>query len=260
MSHSQANTPKNAFQGRVAIVTGGGSGIGRAVALLLAQRGAAVAVGDIAGRNAALTAAEVVRSGGQALHEALDVSVWPSVKSLVERVLARWNTVDILVNNAGGVVSFGTAVSCNEADWDRTLAINLKGAYLVSKAVLPSMIEKRRGAIVNLGSTTGLLGYKNLAAYSASKGGIIALTRAMAADFAQYNVRVNCVCPGPTLTPPVIASLKDESARQSRALEQPLGRLGEPEDVAEAVAYLASDDSSWVTGVTLPVDGGRSIV
>jgi NAD(P)-dependent dehydrogenase (short-subunit alcohol dehydrogenase family) len=252
------------LRGKVAIVTGGGSGIGQAACLALAEQGATVAVGDIVEGTARETTERIMRAGGMAMFGSLDVSSSPTVEAFVGQVLQQYKRVDVLVNNAGRVVSRASVPNCSEDDWDRTFAINAKGTFLVSRAVLPSMIQQHAGSIINIASAAGLVGRTNLVAYSSAKGAVIALTRAMAHDHGPHGIRVNCICPGPTITPAFERSLKEsqdpEGLRKARASEQPMGRLGEPLDVAAAIAFLASDQASWITGVILPVDGGNTAV
>lgn len=249
---------------RIAIVTGGGSGIGQAACLLLANEGATVAIGDIVPEAAMRTATEITQAGGQSMHGTLDVTDVSSVEAFVGQVLRQYQRVDILVNNAGGIVTPTNVLDCTESDWDRTFALNVKGAFLMSRAVLPSMIQNRSGSIINISSVAALVGRKNLVAYSAAKGAIIALTRAMAHDHGRDGIRVNCVCPGPTLTPAFLRDLArapdPEAKRKAREGEQPLGRLGEPSDIAEAIVFLASDRASWITGMVLTVDGGNTAI
>jgi meso-butanediol dehydrogenase/(S,S)-butanediol dehydrogenase/diacetyl reductase len=250
---------------KVAIVTGGGSGIGRAASLHLANEGAIIAIGDVVLDSAMATATDIIKAGGRAMYGNLDVSDASSVKAFVDRVFHQYQKVDILINNAGGMVSPTNVLDCAESDWDRTFVLNVKGVFLMSRTVLPLMIQNKKGSIINVGSAAGLVGRKNMAAYSASKGAIIALTRAMAHDHGRDGVRINCVCPGPTITPAFLrttaATTSDlEAELRVRKDEQPLGRLGEPADIAEAILFLASDRASWITGIVLPIDGGNTAI
>jgi len=249
---------------KVVIVTGGGSGIGQAACLLMAEEGAIVAIGDIVTDSAMSTSNKIIEAGGRAMHGYLDVSNASSVEAFVGEVLRQYGRVDVLVNNAGGRISATSVLTCSESDWDKTFAINSKGVYLMSRAVLPSMIKNKGGAIVNISSAQGLLARKNRAAYAATKGAIISLTRSMAADHGRDGIRVNCVVPGAIQTPPLlrdIATAPDPGAvRKAMEGEQLLTRLGEPLDVAQAVVFLASDRASWITGVVLPVDGGITAI
>ena len=252
----------NRLVGKVAVVTGGGSGIGRACSLALAANGASVAIGDLLPETAAATAAEIVANGGVAWSGDLDISNSKSTATFVNTALTQFGQIDILINNAGLIVSETTVLDCNEDDWDKTFAINVRGTYLMSRAVLPGMIKRRKGSIVNLGSAAGLAARKRMAAYSASKGAIISLTRAMAADHGLDGIRVNCICPGPTMTPAfkqyLEAAANPEELRRRRESEQMLGRLGEPDDIAQAAVFLASDEAAWITGTAMPVDGGST--
>ena len=256
----QANNLNNGdMAGQVAVVTGGGSGIGRAASLALARAGASVAVGDVNPETARETADEITGDGGQAMAAALDVTDAASVKAFAAGVIAEYGQIDVRVNNAGGALSFTPVHTCTEADWDRILALNLKGTFLMSREVLPGLMARRQGAIVNVSSVVGMVGAPSLAAYSAAKGALIALTRQMACDYGSYGIRVNAVAPGPTLTPPLLKALTLEAHRQ-RAEEQPLGRLGEPNDSAEAIVFLASRRAAWISGAVLPVDGARTAI
>lgn len=250
------------LNGRVAVVTGGGSGIGRATCMALAAEGATVAIGDVLPKTAAETTAAIVAAGGKSWSGELDVSNAASAAAFVQNVLAQFGRIDVLVNNAGLLVSATSVPDCSEEDWDRTFAINVRSVFLLSRAVLPDMIKRRKGAIVNIGSAAGLAARKRMAAYSASKGAIIALTRAMAADHGLDGIRVNCVCPGPVMTPAFKQWLDEsenpQALRSKRESEQLLGCLGEPENIAQAVVFLASDDAAWITGVSMPVDGGST--
>lgn len=249
------------MKGKVAIVTGAGSGIGRAIASLLAKEGAKVIVADISTRDGAETVRSIAREGGGAFFIEADVSRALSVKKLLAATIGKYGRLDILVNNAG-VESVGSVVDIPEESWDRVIKINLKGTYLCSKYSIPKMIDGGGGVIVNVGSVLGLIGSRGEAAYCASKGGIMSLTRAMALDFAGSNIRVNCVCPGSVLTPTfkrVMEASGDYRTMFARNLEKiPLKRVAQPEEIAEAVLYLVSDRSSYVTGATLVIDGGWS--
>jgi NAD(P)-dependent dehydrogenase (short-subunit alcohol dehydrogenase family) len=246
----------------VVMVTGGGSGIGQAACLLFAKEGARVAVGDLVSESAAATSAKIVEAGGWAMHGQVDVTNSSSVEAFVAEVFHQYGRVDVLVNNAGGPITFTTVLDSTEPDWDKTLALNVRSVFLVSRLVLPSMIKNKKGSIINIGSMVGLTGWKNRAAYSAAKGAVIALTRAMAADHGKDGIRVNCICPGVTLTAAVLHSMQPNSAfpngldQQTLEQQTPIGRLGKPLDIAEAIVFMASNQASWITGAVLPVDGG----
>ena len=244
---------------KVAFITGGGTGIGRACALAFAREGAQVAV---AGRRPGPlhdVAAEIAKSGAEALAVECDVTAGGSVQHALEAAAKHFHGLHIVVNNAGALL-VATIDATSEAEWDHIMAVNLKGTYLVSKAALPELRRTGGGSIVNIASVLGLVAMKNRAAYTASKGGVIALTKAMALDHAHENIRVNCICPTIVETELVeglfSAQPDPEAARQSRRDLLPLGRLGKPEDVAHLAVYLASEESSFVTGAALPLDGG----
>jgi NAD(P)-dependent dehydrogenase (short-subunit alcohol dehydrogenase family) len=245
--------------GKVALVTGGAAGIGRATALLFAREGAAVAVVDLDRAGAEEVAREIQSEGGRALALAGDVSCAADCQRAVERAVNELGRLDILFNNAG-IIRRADVLETSEEEWDRTMAVNVKSVFLMSKYAFPVMARTGGGAIVNTGSGWGLVGGRNAVSYCASKGAVVNMTRAMALDHGRQNVRVNCVCPGDTDT----GMLRDE-ARQlgaseddflAGAADRPLGRIGRPEEVAQAVLYLVSDASSFVTGATLVVDGG----
>jgi meso-butanediol dehydrogenase / (S,S)-butanediol dehydrogenase / diacetyl reductase len=240
---------------KVALVTGGGSGIGRAIATRFAQEGACVAVADLRRERADEVAQEIVDAGGEALPVAADVASGAAVEALVEQVLRVYDHIDILVNNAA--MSRGDDLrEIDEATWDFNLSVVLKSAFLCAKAVLPGMIARRRGAIVNIASVNGLaaLGEEG---YSAAKAGMISLTQNMGVKYGQYNVRANCICPGTVRTPIWQARVeRDPQIFDRLAKWYPLGRVGEPADIANAALFLASDEAAWVTGATLVVDGG----
>ena len=247
------------LDGKAALVTGGGSGIGRAMSLRFAEEGAAVMVADIAADSAAETAETIARDGGRAASVAVDVSDADAVKRASDAAARELHGLDVVVNNAG-ITIVGAAHELPEDQWDWELAINLKSVYLVSRAAWP--IFKRRGAgcIISTSSIAGLWGTPNNAAYGVSKAAVIMLTKCMALDGARDSIRVNCVCPGFIDTPMIDGYFSEqpdpEAARTVAIRMLPLGRLGEPADVAEAFVYLASDESRWVTGSVLVVDGG----
>ena len=243
------------LQDRVVVVTGGGSGIGRAICLRFAREGAAVVAADWEEDRARETAALVEAAGGAALAVCADVSQEADVAALADAGRARFGPVDILVNNAA--ISDGDDVRTIGVDqWDRNLAIVLKSVFLCTKAVLPGMIEQRRGSVVNIASVNGqaALGGEP---YSAAKAGVINLTKNLAIKYGQYGVRANAIAPGTVQTPiwqARVAQVPDIFERL--AAWYPLGRVGQPEDIANAALFLASDEASWITGTVLNVDGG----
>jgi NAD(P)-dependent dehydrogenase (short-subunit alcohol dehydrogenase family) len=247
------------LQNRVALITGGTSGIGEAVALLFAREGAKVAItGRNESRGHAVTA-RVLESGGKAIFVRTDVRHAAECKRAVDATLRSFGRLDVLFNNAG-VFFPQTALECSEEEWDLQIDINLKGTFLMSKYALEPMIAQGGGVIINNSSGWGLVGGDKAVAYCASKGGVVLLTKAMAIDHGRQGIRVNCICPGDVDTP-----MLPEDARR-RGLEwktylagcegRPLGRIGTPEEIAKAVLFLASDDSSFMTGAALVVDGG----
>lgn len=247
---------------KVAIITGGGSGFGEVTARLFAREGAAVMLADINGSAAQAVAATIVAEGGQASWAHTDVTAAASVEVMVRATLNQFGHVDILFNNAG-IEGFGSVIDTDESAWDRIFAVHVRGAYLCSKYTLPSMIESGRGGVVvNVSSVAGLVGIRNMTAYSAAKGAIISLTRSMAADFAQYGIRVNCIAPGTTMTPMGQRLIEGDTPEQLalRVSRYPLNRFGRPEEIAHTVLFLASDESSYATGTCLVVDGGLTSV
>ena len=240
----------NNYQGKVALVTGGGSGVGRATVELLLQRGARVAAVD---RNPEALAS----LPDEVFTRAADILDTAAVTGFVSDIAGRWGAVDLLVNNAGAEHT-ASALDTSHADWNRVIGVNLTGTLEMSQAVLPAMCERGRGAIVNVSSISGLLGWPLSAAYCAAKGGVIQLTRQMAVDFGPKGVRVNAVAPGTTLTP-MIERLFAEMAAEARAAiaeRHPIGRFAQPHEIARAILFLGSDAASFITGAVLPVDGG----
>ena len=247
------------LESRVAIVTGGASGIGRGIALRLAEMGCAVAVLDKDGEGASSTANSISQNAGRALTLACDVTSREDCRRAVEQTVAAFGQVDILCNNAGIVIR-KDIVALQEDEWDAVLDVTLKGVYLLSHEVLPHMIRRRRGVIINTGSGWSLKGGPNAAAYCAAKAGVLNLTRAMAIDHGKDNIRVNCVCPGDVDTPMLAGECRqlgeEPEEFMKEAASRPLGRVGTPEDVADAVLFLASDMARWITGACVVVDGG----
>jgi NAD(P)-dependent dehydrogenase (short-subunit alcohol dehydrogenase family) len=245
--------------GKVALITGGGSGIGRATALLLADEGAAVAVVDMDGSRAQAVAQEIEGEGGQALAVRCDVSQAADCQRAVQETVAAFGRLDILHNNAG-IIRRASVLEITEEEWDRAMAVNVKSVFLLSRYAIPIMAQGGGGAIVNTGSGWGLVGGRNAVSYCASKGAVVNMTRAMALDHAEQNIRVNCVCPGDTDTGMLRSEAQQLGAATeaflAEAADRPLRRIGRPEDIAQAVLYLASEASSFVTGTTLVVDGG----
>lgn len=249
--------------GKVAIVAGGGAkgdgiGNGRAAAILLARAGARVLVVDLSEADAARTVALIEEAGGEAVAHAADVTRDADCKAVVEAALDRFGRVDVLDNNVG-VSSRGSVVDETEENWDRVMRINVKAMFLAAKHAVPAMARSGGGAIVNVSSISALRP-RGLTAYSASKGAVIALTRAMAVDHAKDGIRANCVAPGPVYTPMVYSHGMSEAAREARRVASPLGIEGTGWDVGNAVAFLASDRARYITGQVLCVDGGATIV
>jgi len=244
------------LQGKVAIVTGAGTGIGRACALALAKEGASVVV---VGRRHDLLDCLSKEIGNSSLCVAADVATKEGIARVIDETVRRFGTLNVLLNNAG-VLHIGTAEQITEAQWDETFNLNVRGLWLFSRAVLPHMRKVGGGSIINMASVLGINGARNRASYAPSKGAVVLLTKSMALDHGHENIRINAICPSfieTDLTAAVIAKAPDPQAvRQERTAVHPLGRLGQPEDIAGLAVYLASDESSWVTGAAIPVDGG----
>jgi NAD(P)-dependent dehydrogenase (short-subunit alcohol dehydrogenase family) len=250
---------------KVAIVTGAASGLGQAIALTFAAEGASVICADIDGHGVAETVHTVTRAGGSGVAADVDVTDVDSADALVAFACREVGPVEILVHCAG-IAGNGTATSTDVATWERVIAVNLTGTWLMARAVLPGMIESRRGSIVNIASIAGIVGVPGTVAYAAAKAGVAGLTRAMATDHAAEGVRVNALAPGTVPTPLVLAAYaargevdSDEIASGLEAVARgryPAQRLGSPQEIANTALFLASDEALWITGVVLPIDGG----
>jgi len=247
------------LQGKRALITGAASGIGKATASLFAREGARVAIMDIDRAHGEALVRELEADGKEPLFIYGDVSRADDCMEAIERVVNTFDGLDILFNNTG-VIRRASVVETSEREWDRIMSVNVKSVYLMSRSAIPVMVTAGGGVIVNTASGWGLTGGKRAAAYCASKGAVVQLTKAMALDHGPDNIRVNCICPGDTKT-----AMLDEEARQlgersnhflRAAADRPLGRVGSPEEIARSVLYLASDSSSFVTGTALVVDGG----
>ena len=248
---------KHSLQGRTALVTGGGSGIGRAAALAFARVGANVVVADVDRAGGMETVSLVTAAGGSGLFVAADVSRGGDVLHVIDMALGSYGQLDCAFNNAGIQGELSPTVDCSEENWDRITGINLKGVWLCMKHELAHMLGRGRGAIVNCASNFGLVGSVGMPAYSAAKHGVMGLTKTAALETAKSGVRVNAVCPGPVHTPLVdrIVATQPEIVSAIEARE-PVGRMGRPEEIANAVVWLCSDEASFVTGAFLSVDGG----
>ena len=244
------------FAGKVALVTGAGSGIGRATALSFAREGAAVVVADIYDLGGAQTVDQIREQGGDAIFVETDVSQPAAVEALIERTLATYGRLDCAHNNAGIAGTAARTADYVEADFDQVIAVNLKGVWLCLRAEIRAMLAADGGAIVNTSSAHGLVGGFGMSAYAASKHGVVGVTKTAAIEYARQGIRVNAVCPG-AISTPMSAPFAADPRIESRVLGmEPIGRWGTPEEVAGAVLWLCSDAASYVTGLIMPVDGG----
>ncbi|HKM76853.1 MAG TPA: SDR family oxidoreductase [Candidatus Bathyarchaeia archaeon] len=254
------------LENKVALITGAGSGIGKAAAQLFAKEGARIVVADLDRERGEDTAKKIRADGGQSIFVETDVTKSSLVEATVSKTISEFGRVDILYNSAGVDIfvinpkADGTVVGTLEEDWDRLLAINLKGAFLFAKYTLPHMMKQRRGVVINMGSEYGIVGGLASAAYCASKGGVVLLTKQMALDYAPYNIRVNCICPcnvdTPLMEKGLATSENPQAMRKTWEKIMPLRRFSKPEEIAAGALYLASDDASFVTGTVLSIDGG----
>jgi len=248
-------------KGKVALVTGGASGIGRAAAIALAREGANVALADVDAEGGAETVRAVEAAGGAALFVSTDVSRADAVEALIAETVQRFGRLDCAVNNAGIQGELNPTDECSEENWNRLIGINLTGVWLCMKYGIARMRKQGSGAIVNVASNFGFVGSPGMPAYSASKHGVLGLTKTAALEYAQSGIRVNAVCPGPAQTPLVDNMLIDQPEAADEIMNSitrrlPMGRIGQPEEIGEAIMWLCSDGASFATGVALPVDGG----
>ena len=246
------------LKNKVAIITGARRGMGRTHALTLAKAGARVVVSDISQEDCEKVVEEIKKEGGEAMAIKCDVSKKSEVEAMIKETVEKWGRIDILVNNAG-IAEFKPFLDLTEEDWDRTININLKGYFLCGQAAAKEMAKKKSGVIVNIASIAmGQVGvgYPTLAHYSATKGGIVAMTQAMAVEWAPLNIRVNAIAPGAIETPMIDPLIADPKIKEATVSQVPLKRIGQPQEVSNAVLFLASDESSYMTGSTVVVDGG----
>jgi NAD(P)-dependent dehydrogenase (short-subunit alcohol dehydrogenase family) len=248
--------------GKVAVITGAASGMGEATARLFAEEGAAVLIADVQDEKGAAVAAQIEDAGGRAAYVHADVSAGEDVQAIFRRAAELFGGIDVVYNNAGIGYNEGRIGDAAEEDFDRVIAIDLKGVWLGMKHCLPYLLERGGGSIISTASIAGLLGFPTLGAYSAAKGGVIQLTKVLAVEYAERNIRANCICPGGIATPLVLDNPRFQSTvpREARvagmARMQPIRRAGQPLDITQAALWLASDESSFVTGQAIDVDGG----
>ena len=248
------------FSDRVAIITGAGQGIGKSIASLFAREGARVVVCDVQKPLIQTTVNEINEGGGTAMGVTADVSSRTDVDALVRKTLESYGALHILVNNAG-IFRYGSLLDIEEIHWDRTMNVDLKGVLYCMQAAAPHMISQNYGKIINISSSAGIGGYENMASYATAKAGVMQLTRVAAREFGKYGINVNAIAPGIVITPGSRGTLTEEQLAkfvEKRKRVSCLGRVGMPEDISRVVLFLASEDSGYITGQTIAVDGGRS--
>lgn len=246
------------LKNKVAIITGGGTGIGKGIACTFAKEGAYVVICGRRKEPLEETVKNIKDAGGEAIYSIADVSSAAQIKEVVDTTLMKWGQIDILVNNAGIYIAHDVA-TMNEDEWDKVMSVDVKGVFLASKAVLPHMLKQENGKIINIASIAGLFGFEQSAAYCAAKGAVVNLTREMALDYAQHGLYINAIAPGVIESDMTNPFLSDEQAKKAFLDKIPVGRIGRPEDIAYAALYLGSDESNYVVGQTLIVDGGWTI-
>lgn len=245
------------LKNKIAMVTGGGSGIGRSACQLFAREGAKVVVADVQVQNGKETVHLIKQAGGQAMFVECDVSKATEVEVMIDKCVKTYHRLDCAFNNAGILGQMGITAECTEENYDRVMCVNLKGIWLCMKYEIPQMLKQGSGAIVNMGSNAGMRGVPNLPIYGASKAAVVFMTRSAALEYAKTGIRINSVCPGLISTPMVQKqAIDDPEAIKNYVAESPLGRMGTPEEIAEAVVWLCSDAASYVLGYPMVVDGG----
>jgi len=249
------------LQDKVAVITGAGSGIGRATAILFSREGAKTIIVDIDEKTGQATVDMIKEKGREALFVPTDITDSFKIKFMVTRVIETYGKLDVLVNSAG-LLATGNVIDIDEGQWDKIMNVNLRAAFLCCKYCLPEMIKKGGGVVINISSEAGIGAWKDLVAYNVSKAGLISLTKSIAVDFASQNIRANCVCPGTTETPLLSSALAKEAdpekARHEMEKVRPANRIGKPEEIAYGILYLASDESPYATGAVLSIDGGAT--
>lgn len=245
------------LNGKIALVTGGGSGIGQATALVFAREGAKVVVADVLVEGSEATVSQIKNGGGEAVFIKTDVSQDAEVEAMVQKAVATYGRLDCAFNNAGIAGAAARTADYTQKQWDRVISINLTGVWLCMKYEIAQMVKQGGGAIVNTASVAGLVGFRHGPAYVAAKHGVVGLTKTAALEYAKANIRVNAVCPGVIQTPMFERGLKvDPRIADTMSAREPIGRLGKPEEIAEAVVWLCSEAASFVTGLPMAVDGG----